>query len=98
MDYQKGAFDCQKKQQRECKLNTKQSKKEKEKNECHVKVICQLHSQRLKQEMTKITHHVNQVNKRTSQLTWTKYQLVNQKELSHFAKVARRQVVQEAEP
>ena len=43
------------------------------------------------------THHMNQVNKLMSHLTSTKSQLVKQKELFHSAKVARRQVVQEAE-
>ena len=43
------------------------------------------------------THHVNQVNKIMSQLTLAKSQYVNQKELFHSSKVARRQVVQEAE-
>ena len=66
-------------------------------NERHVKVIGQLHSQQSKQEMITSTHHVNQVNKLTSQLTSTKYKLVKQKELFHSSKVASRQVVQEAE-
>ena len=65
-------------------------------NERHVNTIGQLHSERFKQEMTKSTHHVNQVNKLTSQLTSTKHQLVKQKELFHSAKVAHCQVVQEA--
>ena len=62
-----------------------------------MKVIGQLHSQRSKNEMTTSTHNVNQVNKVTSQLTLKKTQLVKQKELFHSTKVARLQVVQEAE-
>ena len=61
-----------------------------------MKVTSQLHSQRLKKEMMKSTHHVNQVNKLMSQLTSTKSQLVKQRELFHSTKVARRQVVQGA--
>ena len=79
-----------------CKLNTKHSKNDNKMNERHVKVIGQLHSQQSKQEMMKSTNNVNQVNKLTSQLTSTKSQLINQKELFHSAKVARRQVLQEA--
>ena len=65
-------------------------------NELHVKLIGQLHSQRSNQYMMTSTHHVNQVNKLTYQLTSTKSQLVKQKELFHFAKVARHQVVKKA--
>ena len=64
-------------------------------NERYVKVIVQIHSQRLKQEMMTSTHHVNQFNKLMSHLTSTKYQLVEQKELFNSAKIARCQVVQE---
>ena len=46
--------------------------------------------------MTTSTHHVNQVDKLTSQLTSTIYQLVKENELFHSANVARLQVVQEA--
>ena len=62
----------------------------------HVKVIGQLHSKRPKQEMTTTTHNMDQVNKLTSHLTLTKSKSVKQKELFHSAKVACRQVVQEA--
>ena len=79
---------------RGCKLKTKHSIKENDTNERHVKVIGKLHSHRLKQEMITSTHHVNQVNKLMSQMTLTKYQLVKQKELFYYSKVASHQVVQ----
>ena len=64
-------------------------------NECHVKVIDELQSQRSKQEMTTSTHHVSQVNKIMSHLISTKYQLVKQKQIFYSTIVARRQVVQD---
>ena len=73
-----------------CKLNTKQPKKDNKINERHAKLIGQLHSQRLKQGIMTSTYNVNQVNKLMSQLKSTKSQLFKQK-------VARRQVVKEAE-
>ena len=79
-----------------CKLNTNNSKKENEMNECHAKVIGQLKSQRSKKDMMTSTHHANQVNKLTSHLISTKSKYVKQKELFHSARVARRQVVKDA--
>ena len=62
-----------------CKLKRKNSKEENERYERHVKVIGQLYSQRSKQYMMTSTNHVNEFNKPTSHLTYTKSKLVKQK-------------------